>query len=158
MKGREIMKKYGIPIFLSLCFATILLSTTALAAAVADWTLTRKSDDFNDENYNNYILTISGNGTMADYSHASNNYSPWNRKNITDIIIENGITRIGDVGGLSMKRTIKGVAPFLIPLFFTLLFGGAFSPVSNTDVPVLIYDMDGSNESRQLVDYFVEYP
>lgn len=46
----------------------------------------------------------------------------------------------------------------LIPLFFTLLFGGAFSPVSNTDVPVLIYDMDGSNESRQLVDYFVEYP
>lgn len=46
----------------------------------------------------------------------------------------------------------------LIPLFFTLLFGGAFSPVSNTDVPVLIYDMDGSNESRQLVNYFVEYP
>ena len=24
----------------------------------------------------------------------------------------------------------------LIPLFFTLLFGGAFSPVSNTNVPV----------------------
>ncbi|MCX4266434.1 MAG: ABC transporter permease, partial [Firmicutes bacterium] len=46
----------------------------------------------------------------------------------------------------------------LIPLFFTLLFGGAFSPVSNTNVPVLIYDMDGSNESRQLVDYFAEYP
>lgn len=46
----------------------------------------------------------------------------------------------------------------LIPLFFTLVFGGAFSPVSNTDVPVLIYDMDGSNESRQLVNYFADYP
>ena len=147
MKGREIMKKYGIPIFLSLCFATILLSTTALAAAVADsgtcgdgvtWTLTRKSDDFNDENYNNYILTISGNGTMADYSHASNNYSPWNRKNITDIIIENGITRIGDVGGLSMKRTIKGVAPFLIPLFFTLLVI-TFVPAASDFLPNLFY-------------------
>lgn len=46
----------------------------------------------------------------------------------------------------------------LIPLFFTLLFGGAFSPVSNTNVPVVILDMDGSNESRQLVELFEKYP
>lgn len=46
----------------------------------------------------------------------------------------------------------------LIPLFFTLVFGGAFSPVSNSDVPLLVYDMDGSNESRQLVDFFADYP
>ena len=54
------------------------------------------------------------------------------------------------------------VKPYLIltiiPLLFTLLFGGAFSPVANSDVPVIIYDMDGSNESRQLVDFFAQYP
>lgn len=54
------------------------------------------------------------------------------------------------------------IKPYLIltviPLFFTLAFGGALSPVANTDVPVIIYDMDGSNESRQLVDLFDNYP
>lgn len=49
------------------------------------------------------------------------------------------------------------IKPYLIltviPLLFTLLFGGAFSPVANSDVPVIIYDMDGSNESRQLVGF-----
>ena len=56
----------------------------------------------------------------------------------TDIIIENGITRIGDVGGLSMKRTIKGVAPFLIPLFFTLLVI-TFVPAASDFLPNLFY-------------------
>ncbi len=54
------------------------------------------------------------------------------------------------------------IKPYLIltviPLLFTLLFGGAFSPVANSDVSVIIYDMDGSNESRQLVGFFADYP
>ena len=65
-----------------------------------------------------------------------------------------------DIGRL--WHWFERVKPYLIltiiPLLFTLLFGGAFSPVANSDVPVIIYDMDGSNESRQLVDFFAQYP
>ena len=41
----------------------------------------------------NGVLTISGNGAMANYSSGSS--SPWGR-NITSVIIENGVTSIGD--------------------------------------------------------------
>ncbi len=45
---------------------------------------------------------------------------------------------LADVGGLSMKRTIKGVAPFLIPLFFTLLVI-TFVPAASDVLPNLFY-------------------
>ena len=42
------------------------------------------------------VLTISGTGAMADYASAS--AAPWysSRSNITKVVIENGITTIGD--------------------------------------------------------------
>lgn len=46
----------------------------------------------------------------------------------------------------------------VIPLFFTLLFGGAMSPVSNHDVPVMLYDMDHSPESEQVREQLLKYP
>ena len=39
------------------------------------------------------VLTISGNGKMADYKY--NNVAPW-RTSITKVVIENGVTSIGD--------------------------------------------------------------
>lgn len=46
----------------------------------------------------------------------------------------------------------------LVPLLFVLLFGGAMSPVYNTDLPVLVYDMDASPASRQVVEQLEIYP
>lgn len=46
----------------------------------------------------------------------------------------------------------------VIPLFFTLLFGGAMSPVSNHDVPVMLFDMDHSPEADQVRDQLEKYP
>lgn len=46
----------------------------------------------------------------------------------------------------------------IVPLLFTCAFAGAMSPVSNSDLPVLIYDMDRSNEARLVVDQFAAYP
>ncbi len=46
----------------------------------------------------------------------------------------------------------------VVPLLFTCVFAGAMSPVSNRDLPVLLYDMDRSNESRLVVDQFAAYP
>ena len=41
---------------------------------------------------NGTVLTISGNGNMDNYTHS--NPSPWGR-NITEVIIENGVTNVG---------------------------------------------------------------
>lgn len=46
----------------------------------------------------------------------------------------------------------------LAPLLFVLLFGGAMSPVYNTDLPVMVYDMDASPASRQVVEQLERYP
>lgn len=56
------------------------------------WALTQNNED--DENPT-YTLTISGSGAMADYKTASD--VPWNtyNKQITDGIVENGITHLG---------------------------------------------------------------
>lgn len=54
------------------------------------------------------------------------------------------------------------VKPYLVltvmPLLFVLLFGGAMSPVYNTNLPVMLYDMDASPASRQVVEQLERYP
>lgn len=49
-------------------------------------------------NYKNGTLTISGSGSTDDYGWTRNNTpkAPWADFNITKIVIENGVTRIGD--------------------------------------------------------------
>lgn len=46
----------------------------------------------------------------------------------------------------------------VVPLFFTLLFAGAMSPVINHDIPVMLYDMDNSPESQTVREQLEKYP
>lgn len=55
----------------------------------------------NDEMSETYTLTITGNGAMADYAtnlFENPNHSPWswNRKKISHVVVENGVTHIGN--------------------------------------------------------------
>lgn len=63
---------------------------------------------------------------------------------------------------LSPMERINKVKPYtimmVIPLLFTLLFGGAISQVFVQDVPIALYDMDNSAESRQVRDQLLKYP
>lgn len=60
------------------------------------------------------------------------------------------------------KQKFMEIKPYLIilfvPAFFTIIFGGLFSPIFLKDVPVAIYDMDQSTGSRQVVEYFYDSP
>ncbi|QIB67846.1 ABC transporter permease [Aminipila butyrica] len=60
------------------------------------------------------------------------------------------------------KEKFMEIKPYLIvgviPLLFTLIFGGMFSPVFVQDIPIAIYDMDGSAASREIVNYFYDSP
>lgn len=60
------------------------------------------------------------------------------------------------------KQKFMEIKPYLIILFvpmaFTLLFGGLFSPVFVEDIPIAVYDMDQSATSRNVVNYFYDSP
>ncbi len=45
-----------------------------------------------------------------------------------------------------------------IPIGFTLLFGGAMSPIFVEDIPIVILDLDESDASREIVDEFRACP
>ena len=88
MNNKKILKKV-----LSFIFSFVLIFTAVpffAAGAVTSgttgdctWTL------------DGTVLTISGNGAMADYGYHSDDSAPWGR-NITKVIIKSGITSIGD--------------------------------------------------------------
>ena len=71
---------------------------------------------------NEVTLTISGTGSMTDYSSSSK--APWyaSRNTITKIVIENGATSIGDYAfyGLSKVKSIQ------MPASITSIGGWAF--------------------------------
>ncbi|MHC1721813.1 MAG: ABC transporter permease [Aminipila sp.] len=60
------------------------------------------------------------------------------------------------------KEKFTEIKPYLIillvPMLFTLLFGGMFSPIFVQDIPIAIYDMDQSATSRDIIDYFYDSP
>jgi len=60
------------------------------------------------------------------------------------------------------KEKFMEIKPYLIILFvpmaFTLLFGGLFSPIFVQDIPIAVYDMDHSATSRDIIDYFYDSP
>jgi ABC-2 type transport system permease protein len=60
------------------------------------------------------------------------------------------------------KEKFLEIKPYLIivfvPIVFTLLFAGLFSPIFVEDIPIAIYDMDQSATSRSVVDYFYDSP
>lgn len=61
---------------------------------------------------------------------------------------------------INMER-INRIKPYtimmVIPLLFTLLFGGAISKVYVQNVPVALYDMDNSAEAQQVCDQLLKY-
>ncbi|QHI72370.1 ABC transporter permease [Aminipila terrae] len=60
------------------------------------------------------------------------------------------------------KEKFMEIKPYLIillvPIAFTILFGGMFSPVFVQNIPIAIYDMDQSPKSRQVIDNFYDSP
>ena len=83
------------------------------------WTLTGTSP--------NYTLTISGTGAMENF--ANENYQPWKdyRSSITSVVIENGVTSIGEYAFYSCSR----LTTITIPSSVTSIGGWAFKYCSN---------------------------
>lgn len=70
--------------------------------------------------------------------------------------------KLAQMRQLSPIERINRVKPYMmlmvIPLLFTLLFGGAISKVFVQNVPIALYDMDNSAESQQVCDQLLKYP
>ena len=56
------------------------------------------------------ILTISGNGKIGDYSYMGSKVAPWGTS-ITEVIIEDGVTTIGDYAFYSCKNLVSIAIP-----------------------------------------------
>ena len=91
---RKNMKKRVLSVFLVLCFVLTLLPAAFADSAPTSGTcgdnLTWRLDGS--------VLTISGKGDMEDYYDDLHEYSPWSgyRSRIIEVIIEPGVTSIGD--------------------------------------------------------------
>ncbi len=62
----------------------------------------------------------------------------------------------------SLKKKLLKVRPHLIlvfiPLLFTIIFGWVMSPVYVQNIPLAVFDMDHSTESREIVSSFYDCP
>ena len=87
------------------CVVTVVVASGTCGAGVT-WTLTGTSPD--------YTLTISGTGAMANYSGGD---QPWDsyRSGITSVVIEDGVTSIGDYAFM----TCSGLTSITIPASVT---------------------------------------
>lgn len=63
---------------------------------------------------------------------------------------------------LGLKQKLLKIRPHFIlvfiPILFTLLFSFVMGPVYVQGIPLAIYDMDGSTESRAIIDSFYDCP
>ena len=75
----------------------------------------------------NGTLTISGNGAMEDYYIANQYYAPFMSQSIKKVIIENGVTHIGD-GAFSGCKNVERV---IIPNSVTSIGENAFQSCSS---------------------------
>jgi len=73
---------------------------------------------------NNNILTISGNGSIYDYSNSAPETVPWSsfKDTITDVIISEGVTKIGSIS-FSYSTALKNI---IIPISVTSIGRQAF--------------------------------
>ena len=105
-----------------------------------------------------YTLTISGSGTMADYSHY--NEQPWYSyaSNIKSIVVNNGITRIGsyafanfqNVNNIAYYNTVTEIGSFAFAFTFPGL-DGTFSIGANVEV-IEPYAFSGNIETSYTVN------
>lgn len=92
--------KKATAILLALLMVTTTISAlpfTVSAAEVTDDSVSAVSGTTGDctwELNENGTLTISGNGAMGNYSYS--NYAPWKGNKVKSVIIENGVTNIGN--------------------------------------------------------------
>lgn len=88
------MKKL-LSIFMVICLIFTVMSFGTLNSTVTAATATSGITGDCTWSHDGTVLTISGNGAMGDYDYLSLSYAPWG-EDITKVIIENGVTSIGD--------------------------------------------------------------
>ena len=111
------MKKSIISIILVLCTLVSVISFATLTASAAtsgkvgncEWSL------------DGTVLTIRGNGDMDGYFRSGNEW-PWYKKNITQVIVEEGVTEIG-MSAFYMCETLRSVT---LPSTLLFIRGSAF--------------------------------
>lgn len=103
------MKKRLISLLLAFSMMLTFLPAGAVSAFAEESTLTYDCGENvtatlspNSDGEDTYTLTITGNGPMANYdgykTSSNNSYAPWYEKiqNITQLIVEDGVTTLGD--------------------------------------------------------------
>jgi hypothetical protein len=85
-------------------------------------------------NLNNGTLTISGNGAMPDYDFLI--LAPWTPyyENITIVVIENGVTSIGDFAFFYCAALTSVTIPFSVTSIGQLAFAGCIA-LSSITIP-----------------------
>lgn len=104
---------------------------------------------YNCDSIQNITLT-KGNGQAVDYSWSSHSYTPWKNNAVTEIIITDGVTRIGDYYFYNCKNVKKitipdsvieiGVEAFSDSNIIDIYFGGSISEWLDID-----FSSNGSN-------------
>ena len=89
------MKKRILSLLLALVMLLGLLPTVALAAEDETTSGTCGENVTWSYDAESKTLTISGNGPMADYTNGTVDPAPWNGLEITNVVVQNGITKIG---------------------------------------------------------------
>lgn len=112
------MKKriLGMVLILSMLMAVVPIMASAAENGICGENVTWELDD-------NGTLTISGTGDMYDWNSLNSTYAPWHeqRLNITNVVINDGVTSIGDEA-FSNCRSMNNIS---IPLSVTSI--GTFS-------------------------------
>ena len=76
-------------------------------------------------------LTITGNGKMGTYSSGSSSAAPWG-KAITEVVIENGVTSIGNYAFYNCSKLTSVTIPGSVTAINTYAFGGCSALISIT--------------------------
>lgn len=105
-------------------FSLLPMTAFAEAQAIPDFELTYEITGSG----RNKTLTISGEGAMPDYSSASNR--PWHKSAFDDtaIIINSGVTSIGQNAFLTNSNSLSSIT---IPSSVTVIDNGAFRDCTN---------------------------
>ena len=115
------MKKTLFTLFLALAASVgTLFAESGTCGATLTWDLTGG------------VLTISGTGAMTDYSDS--NHAPWydNRSSITSVIIENGVTSIGNAAFHGCESLTSVTIPNSVTIIGERAFYGCSSLTSVT--------------------------
>ncbi|MDE6480493.1 MAG: leucine-rich repeat protein [Muribaculaceae bacterium] len=100
------MKRLGVSITLLICFVTALMAANGSAGKGIKWELKKG------------VLTISGNGPMKNYGKDR----PWIASNVEKLVVEEGVTSIGD----NLCRDSKNLIEVSLPSSLKTIGNSAF--------------------------------